>query len=74
MHVMTEQVMSYMYLGYMHESCHHDFNFQSRDSYFVEFAPTTIEESTFAYVGSNKISMLMHSHAPIFHIFMIAYI
>ena len=25
-----------------HETCHHDFNFQSHDSYFVEFAPTTI--------------------------------
>src|SRR3989337_1664938 len=24
-----------------HETCHHDFNFQSHDSYFVEFAPTT---------------------------------
>jgi hypothetical protein len=43
-----------------HETCHHDFNFQSHDSYFVEFAPTTIDENTFAYVESNKISMLMH--------------
>jgi len=43
-----------------HETCHHDFNFQSHDSYFVEFAPTTIDEKKFAYVESNKISMLMH--------------
>ena len=43
-----------------HETCHHDFNFQSHDSYFVEFAPTTIDEDKFSYVESNKISMLMH--------------
>ena len=47
-----------------HETCHHDFNFQldyaSHDTYFVEFAPTTIHEKKFAYVESNKISMLMH--------------
>jgi hypothetical protein len=42
-----------------HETCHHDFNFQSHDSYFVEFAPTTIHENKFAYVESNKISMLV---------------
>ena len=46
-----------------HEACHHDFNFQSdyasHDSYFVEFAPTTIDENRFAYVESNKISMLV---------------
>jgi hypothetical protein len=49
-----------------HEACHHDFNFQldysnqvSHDSYFVEFAPTTIHEKKFAYVESNKISMLV---------------
>ena len=45
-----------------HETCHHDFNFQldyaSHDSYFVEFAPTTIHERKFAYVESNKNSML----------------
>ena len=45
-----------------HETCHYDFNFQldyaSRDSYFVEFAPTTIHEKKFAYVESNKIYML----------------
>ena len=35
-----------------HETCHHDFN-------FVEFAPTTIHENKFAYVESNKFSMLM---------------
>ena len=44
--------------------CHHDFSFQldyaSHDSYFVEFAPTTIDENKFAYVESNKISILMH--------------
>ena len=46
-----------------HETCHHDFNFQldyaSHDSYFVEFAPTTIHENKFAYVVSSKISMLV---------------
>src|SRR3989337_3644730 len=42
-----------------HETRHHDFNFQSHDSYFVEFAPTTIDEKNFAYVESNKISMLV---------------
>jgi hypothetical protein len=35
---------------------HHDKN-DSCDSYFVEFAPTTIDD--FAYVGSNKFSMLV---------------
>ena len=43
-----------------HETCHLDLNFQSHDSYFVEFAPTTTHENKFAYVESNKISMLMH--------------
>ena len=43
-----------------HETYHHVLNFQSHDSYFVEFAPTTIHENKFAYVESNKISMLMH--------------
>ena len=42
-----------------HETCHHDFNFQFPDSYFVEFAPTTINEKKFAYVESKKISMLV---------------
>ena len=42
-----------------HETCHHDFNFHSHDSYFVEFAPTTIDENKFAYVESNKFSMLL---------------
>ena len=46
-----------------HETCHHDFNFQldyaSHDSYFVEFAPTTIDENKFAYVESSKFSMLV---------------
>ena len=47
-----------------HETFHHDFSFQldyaSHDSYFVEFAPTTIDENKFVYVESNKISMLMY--------------
>ena len=43
--------------NYNHETCHHNFSFQSHDSYFVEFAPTTIDENKFAYVGSSKISM-----------------
>ena len=34
-------------------------DYASHDSYFVEFAPTTIDENKFAYVGSKKISMLM---------------
>ena len=46
-----------------HETCHHDFNFQldyaSHDSYFVEFSPTTINEKKYAYVESNKFSMLL---------------
>ena len=46
-----------------HETCHHDFSFQldyaSHDSYFVEFAPNTIHEKKFAYVESNKNSMLV---------------
>src|SRR3989337_3288678 len=40
----------------IHESCHHDFNAQidyvnqaSYDSYFTEFAPTTINENKSAY-------------------------
>ena len=37
-----------------HETYHHDFSFQSHDSYFVEFAPTTIHEKEFAYVQSSK--------------------
>ena len=49
--------------NYNHETCHLDFNFQlyyaSHDSYFVEFAPTTIHENKFVYVESNKISMLV---------------
>ena len=27
-----------------HETCHHDFNFQPHESYFVEFSPTTMNE------------------------------
>ena len=43
-----------------HVTCHHDFNFQSYGSYFVELAPTTIHKNKFAYVESNKILMLMN--------------
>ena len=47
--------------NYNHETCHHDFSFQldyaSHDSYFVEFAPTTIDKNKFAYVGNSKVSM-----------------
>ena len=43
-----------------HETCHLDLNFQSHDSYFVEFALTIIHEKKFSYVESNKISMLVH--------------
>ena len=35
-------------------------DYASHDSYFVEFAPTTIHENKLAYVESNKISMLMN--------------
>ena len=49
-----------------HETCHHDFYFKIdygnqvwHDSYFVEFAPTIMDEKKFAYVESNKISMLV---------------
>ena len=42
-----------------HETCHLDFNFQSHDSYFLEFAPTIPNGKNFAYVESNKISMLV---------------
>ena len=47
-----------------HETCHHDFSFQldyaSHDSYFVEFAPTTMNEKNFAYVESSKFSILVY--------------
>ena len=42
------------------ETFHLDFNFQSHDNYFVEFAPTTIQEKNFAYVESNTFSMLVN--------------
>ena len=42
-----------------HDTCHDDFNFQSHDSYSVEFAPTIIHEKNFAYVESSKFSMLV---------------
>ena len=42
-----------------HETCHLDLNFQSHDSYFVEFAPTTIpNEKNFAYVESSNFLCL----------------
>ena len=34
-------------------------DYASHDSYFVEFAPTTIDDNKFAYVESSKISMLV---------------
>ena len=34
-------------------------DYASQDSYFVEFAPTTIHEKKFAYVESSKFSMLV---------------
>jgi len=38
-----------------HETCHHAFNFQleyaSHDSYFVEFAPTILNEKNFCLCG-----------------------
>ena len=47
-----------------HETCHHDFCFQldyanqvPHDCYFVEFAPTIMNENKFAYVESNKFFM-----------------
>ena len=50
-----------------HETCHHDFNIEcgyvnqvSHDSYFIEFAPTTMDEKEFANVESNENSMLVH--------------
>ena len=33
-----------------HETCHHHFSFQSHDSYFVQIAPTTIDEKKFGVV------------------------
>ena len=49
-----------------HETCYHDFNIQSgyvnqvpHDSYFVEFAPTIMNEKKFAYVESDKFSILV---------------
>ena len=41
-----------------HETCHLDLNFQSHDSYFVEFAPTIIHEKNFAYVENSKFLCL----------------
>ena len=50
-----------------HETCDHDFNFHSHDSYFVEFAPTIIDEKKFAYVESCKIYMLVHHENNALH-------
>ena len=33
--------------NYNHETCHHDFNFHSHDSYFVEFAPLLLMRRNF---------------------------
>ena len=47
----------------IHETCRVQFDYVnqvSHDSYFVEFAATTIHENKFAYVESNKNSMLMY--------------
>ena len=33
-------------------------DYASHDSYFVEFAPTIMNEKKFAYVESNRISMI----------------
>ena len=41
-----------------HKTCHLDLNFQSHDSYFVEFAPTIIHEKNFSYVGVVKFLCL----------------
>ena len=68
--------------NYNHETCHHDFYFQldyanqvSHDSYFVEFAPTTIHENKFAYVENNKISMLVdHEKNALCHIYIVEFI
>ena len=58
-----------------HETCHHDFNFHSHDSYFVEFAPTTIDEKKFAYVESNKISMLVdHENNALCDVYIVEFI
>ena len=35
-------------------------DYASHDSYFVEFAPTTMNDNKFTYVESSKISMLMN--------------
>ena len=42
----------------------------SHDSYFVEFAPTSIHEKKFAYVESNKHSMLV-AHEKILYVMVI---
>ena len=42
-----------------HETFHHDFNIQSHDSYFIEFAPTIMNDKKIGYVESNKISMFV---------------
>ena len=34
-------------------------DYASHDNYFIEFAPTTIDEKNFAYVESSKFSMLV---------------
>ena len=43
-----------------HETCHHDFNFQYLDSYFVEFAPTTIHDNKFSHQNSGDKKYHLH--------------
>src|SRR5215216_6667826 len=48
--------------NYILETCHAQIDYVnqvSHDSYFVEFAPTIMNEKKFAYAGSNKNSMLV---------------
>ena len=58
-----------------HVNCHHAFSFQSHDSYFLEFVPTTIGEIKFAYVESTKISTLVeHEKSALFDIYIVEFI
>ena len=58
-----------------HDTFHHDFNFQSHYSYFVEFAPTTMNENKFACVESNKFSMLVdHEKNALCDIYIVKFI
>ena len=65
-----------------HETFRHDFYFQldyanqiSHDSYFVEFAPTTMSKKKFAYVESNKFSILVdHENNALCDIYIVEFI